>query len=281
MHHISSTCYPKQAEAKNSQTKGLQNAFLLPELHFQSRAVVFSLLNLYLQPWNNHATFCSKILRFFWRVSSFTVKRDSTLPCADPFPELQEIAGFAQPKLTLAPQAEAHNTKYWCSSGRSSAELWGKEIKSQQLPSLSSGQLGHRKGHDSCHSSYQEVSHAATFSCSGATRQQCRMYLTNSVEDISSNNRKKSHLRFYSPRKASGVRHSTTMATYVISSASYTQDQQKPLMKPLVSVFFPCLSYAVLIGYFLKKVSGKFAKRLDTETLPLAGAKLLVFFFLF
>lgn len=120
MHRVSSTCYPKQAEAKNSQTKGLQNAFLLPELHFQSRAVVFSLLNLSLQPWNKHATFCSKILRFFWRVRSFTVKRDSTLPCADPFPELQELAGFAQPKLAKDPQAVFS----WDSQQHTLVQLW-------------------------------------------------------------------------------------------------------------------------------------------------------------
>lgn len=120
MHHVSSTCYPKQAEAKNSQTKGLQNAFLLPELHFQSRAVAFSLLNLSPQPWNKHATFCSEILRFFWHVRSFTVKRDSTLPCADPFPVLQEIAGLAQQKLARDPQAVFS----WDSQQHIVVQLW-------------------------------------------------------------------------------------------------------------------------------------------------------------
>lgn len=204
MHHVSSTCYPKQAQEKNSQTKGLQNAFLLPELHFQSRAVVFSLLNLSLQPWNKHATFCSKILPFFWRVRSFTVKRDSTLPCADPFPELQEIGGLAQTKLAKVPQAvftETLNSTHWGNSGRSSAELWEKEIKSQQMPSLSSGQLGHRKGCESCHSSHQEVSHADTYLYSGASRQQCRTCLTHTVENIPSNNRRNHNCVFKGNRK--------------------------------------------------------------------------------
>lgn len=156
--------------------------------------------------------------------------------------------------------AETHSSTHWCSSGKSSAQLWRKEIKSQKMPSLSSGQLGHWKEYESCHSSHQKVSHADTFLYSGVNRQQSKRFLTQSVEDISSNNRKeKLHLCFYSPQEANRVRHRTIMATFTISS-SYTQDQQKPLRKPLVLVFFPCLLYNVLIRYFLKKVKVVFQK---------------------
>lgn len=86
------------------------------------------------------------------------------------------------------------------------------------------------------------------------------MYLAHSVEDFSSNRGTKSHLYSYSPQETNRVRHSTIMATYTISSPSYTQDQEKPLRKPLVSVFFPCLLYHVLIGYFVKKVKILFQK---------------------
>lgn len=121
------------------------------------------------------------------------------------------------------------------------------------MPSLSSGQLGHKKGVWKL-----PLKPPGSVPCCHFLvlrgQQTAMQDLTHSVEDIAPNNKKKSHRCFYSPEEANRVRHSTIMATYAISSASYPPDQQKSLMKPSVSVFFPCLSYSVSIGYFLKKV---------------------------
>lgn len=97
LHRVSSTFCPKQAKAKNSQTRGLWHAFFILKLHFQSKAVVPTQLNLPLQPWTRHTIFCSKILSSFssWHVRSFTMKRDSPLPCVDSFLEVQKITDFA------------------------------------------------------------------------------------------------------------------------------------------------------------------------------------------
>lgn len=50
------------------------------------------------------------------------MKRDSTLPCADPFPEFQEIAGFTQTKLAKEPQAVFS----WDSQQHTVGQLWGE-----------------------------------------------------------------------------------------------------------------------------------------------------------
>lgn len=104
-----------------------------------------------------------------------------------------------------------------------------------KINSLSSGQSGHRQHCESCHPSHQQVSQAV-FLNSEANRQQRRMYLTGSMQDVSTNKRK-SRMDFTAQRKLI-VKNSTTIATYTIFSPSHPQDQQKPLMQPLVSVFF-------------------------------------------
>lgn len=114
---------------------------------------------------------------------------------------------------------------YGSSPGQSSAALWGRETESQEMPSPSSGQSGHRQGWESCQPSHQQVSQAAAFLNSEANRQRGRVCLTGGVEEISSNKRKKSHLRFHSPEEANSLGHSTTIAAYAISSASYPRDR--------------------------------------------------------
>lgn len=259
MHPIYRTCCPKQAEAKNSQTKGLQNAFLLPELHFQSGAVVFSLLNLSLQPWNKHATFCSKILKFFWRQIFHHEKRFNLSLCRL-FPR---VAGDSW--LCPAKTGQGRQAVFSWDSQDTLLQLWEELCRTvregNQIPadaSLPSGQWDTGRGWKLL-LNHMELSHADTVLHS----------LQTAMQDVLSSlcggyffwQQKKITPVFFSlTRDSNRVRHGIIMATYANSSASYTRDQQKPLMKPLVSVFFPCLSYHVLIGYFLKKVRVVFQK---------------------
>lgn len=108
----------------------------------------------------------------------------------------------------------------------------GHKVNRQQLPwrkskpnmpSLSSGQSGLRQGCKSCNPSHQQVSWAVFFLNSEANRQQCRMYLTGSVKDTSSNKRKNHTCFFTAQRKL--IEHSTAVATYTISSTPHPQDQ--------------------------------------------------------